>query len=181
MDLKNAESIWQLYAHLRTQYTPADRITFDPSLLFEELIGGPKIRTEQQQAQLREHWLSLRSQIWADGFFRFHKLEDTLPRWFCMANAATAVTILPDGVLTTCEIGCENMYYGDVRQGITRPEVLKAWRNCTDVRDKCKTCPYLPECTGFSLCEYEASDCRLNMEDTTAYRLAITVQKYEKN
>jgi len=170
MDLQNAESIAKLYDRLRAQYRPKDRITFDPALLFEQ----------QNDPRLRELWVALRRKIWQDGFIKMKPLKDALPRWRCIANSDAGVMILPDGTLTTCEAGCETMYYGDVRQGITDSERKKKWRNCTDIREKCKACPYLPECTGFALCPYEPVDCRRVMEDTTAYRLAITVQKYEK-
>lgn len=169
MDMQNAESIAKLYDHLRTQYRSTDRITFDPALLF----------AQQDNTQLREHWITLRRRIWEDGFIKMKPLGDGLPRWHCIANSDAGAMILPDGTLTTCEAGCEAMYYGDVRQGITNPERKKLWRSCTDIRDKCKTCPYLPECTGFSLCPYEPADCRRAMADTFAHRLAITIRKYE--
>ena len=89
--------------------------------------------------------------------------------------------ILPDGMLTTCEAGREEMYYGDVRQGITKPDIKKKWLDCSQIREKCKNCPYLPECTGFALCPYEPADCQRAMAATVALRLAATVKKYEKN
>lgn len=171
MDTENAESILMLYAHLRTQYRPTDRITFDPSLLF----------SEQNDPRLREKWVALRKRIWQDGFLKMKTLQSSLPRWRCIANSPADAMILPDGTLTTCEAGREEMYYGDVWQGVTKPEIKEKWRNTTDIREKCKTCPYLPECTGFAMCPYEPADCRAAMADTFAHRLAITVRKYEKS
>lgn len=170
MDMENAESVYALYDHLRTQYRATDRIMFDPALLFDK----------HSNPQLREQWVALRKKIWQDGFMKVPPLSNELPRWHCIANSSAGAMIQPDGILTTCEAGCSSMYYGNVRQGITDPKRKKLWRNCTDIREKCKTCPYLPECTGFSLCPYEAADCRRSMADTFAYRLVRTVQKYEE-
>ena len=97
-----------------------------------------------------------------------------------MANSPESVTILPDGTLSMCQTGCEEMYYGNVRDGITKPELVKKWRSCTDIREKCKTCPYLPECTGFALCPSQQSDCQIIMEDNFRFRLIKTIQTYEK-
>lgn len=179
MDPGNMDSLNALYDHLKTQYTPKDRIVFDPAILSEDWFEWSAGRTPEQQTQLRQSWLSLRQRIREDGFYRSKALLQNLPRWHCMANSPESVTILPDGTLSMCQTGCEGMYYGNVREGITKPELVKAWRVCTDIREKCKTCPYLPECTGFALCPSQQSDCREAMADTFAYRLAATIQKYE--
>ena len=171
MDIKNTDSIAKLYDHLRTQYSPTDRITFDPALLFDR----------QGDGSLREKWSALRNRIWQDGLCKMKPLENGLPRGHCLANNPTAAMILPDGMLTTCEAGREEMYYGDVRQGITKPDIKKKWLDCSQIREKCKNCPYLPECTGFALCPYEPVDCQRAMAATVAHRLAATVKKYEKN
>lgn len=178
MDLQNAENIHELYDALRTRYSSTEPIAFDPALLFEELIGGERTRTAQQQATLRESWLQLRQRIWEDGFCRVRPLLNGLPRWHCMANSPETAIVLPDGKLTVCDPGCESMYYGDVWQGVTHPELVSGWRRCTDLREKCRNCPYLPECTGFALCPYEVSDCRAQAEEDLRRRLAVTVAKY---
>lgn len=171
MDRENAHSIQTLCDDLKTQYCPADRIAFDPALLF----------AAQKDADLQKTFYALRQQLYREGFLKVKALGEDLPRNHCMANSATAVTILPDGTLTACDAGCETMYYGDIWQGITKPEVYKAWLSTKEIREKCRTCPYLPQCTGFALCPYENANCQAEMADILSHRLATTVRKYEKN
>ena len=171
MDRDNAASIQALCAELKAQYRPMDRIAFDPVLLF----------AAQKDADLQKTFYALRQQLYREGFLKVMALGEDLPRNHCIANSPTAVTILPDGTLTTCEAGREEMYYGDICQGVTKPELKEKWLVNTDVREKCKTCPYLPECTGFALCPYENANCQAEMADILSHRLATTVRKYEKN
>ena len=179
MDPGNAQSIRQLYQMLRTQFRPTDKVAFDPAILSESWFLWSADRTAEQQEVLRQDWLQLRSQIVEDGFYRAKKLHQQLPRWHCMANSPLSVTVLPDGTLSMCQTGCDAMYYGDVRRGITKPEIVKAWRDCTNIRDKCRNCPYLPECTGFAMCPSQQSDCRRGMEDVFRLRLEKTIREYE--
>ena len=103
MDRENAESIAKLYEYLKRQYRAADRIAFDPTLLF----------AAQDDPELRGKWIALQERLWQDGFFKMKLLGNGLPRWYCIANSATGVTILPDGTLSACEAGREEMYYGN--------------------------------------------------------------------
>jgi len=179
MDPGNVESLNALYDYLKTQYTPKDRIVFDPAILSEGWFEWSAGRTRAQQEQLREQWLQLRQRIWEDGFFRPKTLSKDLPRWHCMANSPQSVTILPDGTLSMCQTGCEEMYYGNVRDGITRPDLAEKWKDRLSIREKCKTCPFLPECTGFALCPSRQSDCRAAAADDFRLRLERTVRDYE--
>lgn len=179
MDPGNTESINTLYDHMKPQYTTGDRIVFDPAILSEGWFEWSAERSADQQAQLRNSWLQLRERIWKDGFFRPRVLSQDLPRWYCMANSSGSVTILPDGTLSMCQTGCEGMYYGNVRDGITKPEMVKKWKDRLNIREKCKACPYLPECTGFAMCPSEQTDCHVAAADKFRLRLARTVWDYE--
>lgn len=178
MDMGNYIDIARAYDRVSARYTPKDRIVFDPQMLRDGWFEKNLDRTGEQQL-LRENWKALREKIWHDGFYRVKPLSDGLPRWHCMANSTASTTILPDGTLSMCQTGCEGMYYGDVRSGITQPELVKKWQDRTVVREKCRTCPYLPECTAFTQCPAQQGDCRELMADTFRMRLATTVRSYE--
>lgn len=180
MDVDNIESIEQFYDWMKTRYTTADRIAFDPAILFEELLAWDANRSTAEQTRLRDAWLALRNRMLADGFYRPKPLENSLIRAHCMANSGTSVTVLPDGTLSFCQAGCEEGYYGDIYRGVTKPELVKKWRSCTDIREMCRNCPYLPQCTGFSQCPTQQSDCRRAMADIVNMRLYKTVKNYEE-
>lgn len=180
MDLDNAEDIAKVYEYLRTHYKPEDRIVVNTSMITESWFNWSIERSQQEKTQLREQWLALQKQMYDDGFYRPKKLSASLPRWHCVANGQYGVAILPDGVFSICQTGCEDWYYGDVWQGITKPELLKTWRENTNIREKCKQCPYLPECTGFAMCPVQRNDCRQEKADTLALRLDRTIKALEQ-
>lgn len=176
MDPGNAESINQVYDYMKARFTTKQRIRFDPATLMEQWFLWSADRTPQQQAQLRQQWQALRNRIAADGFSRAKPLQKTLPLHFCMANDPTCVTILPDGQLSLCQTGNEALYYGNVRQGITKLELLQQWHCSTHIRPKCKDCPWLPECTGFAMCTAQTTDCKENAEDRFRHKLRRTIE-----
>ena len=176
MDPDNTDSIEALYALLKTRFSPAERIAFDPALLAQKWFRWSAERTPQAQALLRERWQRLKQRICDDGYDRSKPLETGLPRFHCMANATTSVTILPNGKLSMCQTGNEALHYGDIWQGITKPELVQQWRCNTNIREQCRDCCWLPECTGFAMCPALETDCRKAMHSRFLCRLARTCQ-----
>jgi len=175
MDPGNIESIHQVYEYMKARFTTEQRILFDPATLMEQWFQWSAGRTPEQQAQLRQAWQALRTRIAEDGFSRAKPLSNSLPRHFCMANDPSCVTLLPDGNLSLCQTGNENLYYGDVWQGIAKPELLDQWRCNTTIRPKCSGCTWLPECTGFAMCTAQTTDCKENAEDRFRHKLRRTI------
>lgn len=180
MDPGNVDSIQEAYTYMKSRFSKEQRIVFDPAILAEKWFRWSADRTPQQQAALRQQWQALRGQIAADGFSRSKPLSQKLPRHHCMANAPASVTILPDGTLSMCQTGNKAMYYGDVWQGITKPELVAQWHGNADIRPDCRDCRWLPECTGFAMCPAQASDCKANAEDKFLYKLRKTIEDLDK-
>lgn len=79
---------------------------------------------------------------------------------FCAANNPNAVVIDPIGRLTSCETITPNtQFWGDITNGVTDDNEKNRWIEITPIKEKCKTCHFLPSCTTFSLCPNDYYDC----------------------
>ncbi len=77
----------------------------------------------------------------------------------CMADGGSVV-ITPDGGLYPCEHCPEVSRFGDVFQGVTNEEAWKAFGRADTTREKCRTCPFLPDCTSFASCPVQDTHCK---------------------
>ena len=77
----------------------------------------------------------------------------------CMVDANSAV-ICPDGSLYPCEHCPPEARYGDIFNGVTDEAARKAFCGVGPTREKCRKCPFLPECTSFSHCPIQDMHCR---------------------
>ena len=76
-----------------------------------------------------------------------------------MADSGNVV-IAPDGSLYPCDYCSPESCFGDIFHGVTDKKAKDTFCRVDTVRDKCRTCPFLPECTGFSNCPIQDSACR---------------------
>ena len=77
----------------------------------------------------------------------------------CMADGG-AVVIGPDGSLYACEHCPPESRFGDVFNGVTDEAAGQAFRRADRTREKCRRCPFLPECTSFASCPWKDTHCR---------------------
>ena len=81
----------------------------------------------------------------------------------CMAdNPEGNVVIAPTGELYPCTFCEPGTSFGNVTEGVTRPELLAAYMEVGEIPEKCRDCPFLPRCTPFSRCPVENYYCREN-------------------
>ena len=76
----------------------------------------------------------------------------------CIADSG--VVICPDGVLSPCEHLQQKAGFGDVWRGVTDESGRHEFCRVDRIREKCRSCPFLPDCTGFSGCPIHDSHCR---------------------
>ena len=89
------------------------------------------------------------------------------------------VTVYPDGGLYMCEQCIPNSRYGDVFNGITDFEAEIEFMRLDKFPDKCRTCPFLPDCTPFSSCPIKDRHCRelhMMMAEAEIERLVKTLE-----
>ena len=77
----------------------------------------------------------------------------------CMADGS-GVVIVPDGSLYPCEHCPAESLYGDIWHGTTNEAAKQAFCRVDQTREKCRTCPFLPNCTSFATCPAEDLHCR---------------------
>ena len=85
--------------------------------------------------------------------------------------------IAPGGELYTC-LHCEpGTSHGDIFRGTTRPDILRSFIEVGDVREKCRDCPILPECTPFSRCPNRNDYCKITRTESNIYILRQMVKE----
>lgn len=77
----------------------------------------------------------------------------------CMADSASVV-ITPDGGLYPCEHCPSEGRFGDIWNGVTDEGVRREFCRVDRTREKCRACPFLPNCTSFAACPIEVGFCR---------------------
>ena len=77
----------------------------------------------------------------------------------CMADSASVV-ICPDGVLSPCEHLQQSVGFGDVWHGTTDESARREFCRTDRIREKCRNCVFLPDCTVFASCPIQDSDCK---------------------
>lgn len=82
---------------------------------------------------------------------------------YCIADRGEVV-IAPDGKLYSCEHCLPDNGLGDIWHGITDENAMMEFCRMDRIRDKCRTCTFLPVCTPFANCPGKDSQCREVME-----------------
>ena len=77
----------------------------------------------------------------------------------CMADGS-GVVIAPDGSLYPCEHCPPESRFGDIWHGVTDEKSRYEFCRTDRTREKCRTCPFLPDCTSFASCPVQDRECR---------------------
>ena len=97
-----------------------------------------------------------------DAGFLFASLFSGKPGYkanHCMADGS-GVVIGPDGSLYPCEHCPPGSRFGDIWHGVTDENARYEFCRVDRTREKCRTCPFLPDCTSFASCPVQERECR---------------------
>ena len=97
----------------------------------------------------------------------------------CMADGGSVV-IAPEGSLYPCEHCPPKSRFGDIWHGTTDAAARKEFCRVDRTREKCKTCPFLPDCTNFATCPVQETHCREVRELMAIDALKQMVDKKEE-
>ena len=109
----------------------------------------------------------------------------SLKSHYCMVTAPECnVLIDSTGKLFACDAMPENMRYGDVKTGID-PEKWRKVASICDIREECRECVFLPQCTEFDRCPnrltydncYKQEKRKIESDLRFAYAVAIQNMK----
>ncbi len=153
VDEGNMERIPRFLEDLRTGVADKRRVSV-------YLIPLNAVRESEGALPLWNRVLAAKQSI-EDAGFRYSSVVH-LSRGFrtthCMADRGSTV-IAPDGSLYACEHCPPEARFGDIWHGVTDEAARKAFCRTDLIREKCRECPYLPLCTGFSACPVKDRDC----------------------
>ncbi|MBO4751094.1 MAG: radical SAM protein [Lachnospiraceae bacterium] len=107
-----------------------------------------------------EKALELEEQIRKAGFgtVPYHGGGIRLRIHHCMADKGSVV-IAPDGSLYSCEHCPEEARFGNIYDGVTDAAAKEAFCRTDRTREKCRKCPFLPDCTSFATCPVWDTHC----------------------
>lgn len=109
-------------------------------------VGAGSDELEEKVLELNEYLLHI-------GFGR-DRMDDLfhLKSHYCMVTAPECNTLIDaSGRLFACDAMPDNMHYGDVQNGIDSDAWGRVSAPCK-VRDECRRCVFLPQCTEFDRC-----------------------------
>ena len=93
----------------------------------------------------------------------------------CMADDGESIIIMPDGRLCLCEFICESSVVGDVLSGITKDNVIEAWKERLPEEDACLRCPFYPNCAQLRLCPLSSKGCNPSYREGNLMQLSFAI------
>ncbi|MBQ9393048.1 MAG: radical SAM protein [Oscillospiraceae bacterium] len=155
MDRNNADDLAQLLEELGARFAGREGLGVYPALLNNTTGCVAEFASEEQALERLE---ALRRRAAALGFARVRPLRRELRLQQCMADHDGSVVVLPDGRLLRCEHIDEGQVYGSIRDGVTDPARLAAWKE-TVRQSECDGCALDPLCRRLKNCPFSRTAC----------------------
>ena len=178
VDANNLESILELKEYIKARFGKYSNIFAYPTPLLDDWGGYKNLISAEKWQKLFEKCNEIN-----DGFeendmqIKAAPLVEDIPTFSCEANSRLAAIISPEGKLSICQNYNDELYYGDIWQGVTEKEKYEKWMHNGEPLEKCKTCPLLPQCTAFHLCPAGIKDCKSRKFNAFDKKLKVTYQK----
>ena len=156
VDEQNLEEIYQVIDYLKSEFTEEERKLMR---VYAHSLFGPTAEglndcpvgtgSDELEAKVQE----INNYIIGNGLFSIDISElFVLKSHYCMVTAPECnVLIDAQGQLFACDAMPENMRYGNVKNGISPEAWERVAEPCT-IREECKRCEFLPQCTEFDRC-----------------------------
>ena len=151
VDEKNWQNIPAFLEDFASKIADREHVSIHFALLFD-------CRKSSENLAMYQKILDFDSVIERYGF-QISEPEFAFRRVHCMADSGAEV-IGPDGRLFPCEHCPEEACYGDIWNGITKKAARMEFCRTDEILEKCRDCPFLPDCTGFRSCPNHEANCR---------------------
>ncbi len=176
VDTNNVDSILELKTYLQNRYGKYSCVQAYPAMIMDEWFGYANPISQEKRKKLFDKYVEIGHEVDEAGLQGSKGVSEKIPQARCMANNRTTAIISPDGKLFTCQSHDDAMSYGDVWNGITKPELYEKWTHNGEPMEKCKTCPLLPECTAFHLCPTGTKNCKSERFNSFDRKLKISYE-----
>lgn len=157
-DYNNIDEILHLNEYLKERLSGYETVYIYPAPIIDDWFGYSDSVSQEKKARMQEVAALIRDDVADEGMQVVSYVSENLPTVHCMANSTNWSVIAPDGRLFVCQAHCGELCYGDIRGGITNPELYEAWTHNAEPKPGCKKCPLLPQCTAFHLCPSSSSE-----------------------
>ncbi len=170
------ESIWDGVPQFLEDFSEGVAHKKNVKLYFSPL---DYVRSGPNAYALWEKILKARAQIQKAGFEPLMQYGPKLSFdvFHCMADGGSVV-IGPDGSLYPCDHCDPKTRFGDVFRGTTDEDARIEFCRTDRIREKCRGCTFLPNCTSFAACPVQDADCRRIRELYTVSLLKDSIDNH---
>lgn len=144
VDSRNLDNVWQLVEYLIKEFEGNRFLGIYPAMIFEEFFKWKSGEEDTSRKALRAQWVKMRDRLEEAHVMKTNAISRELRMSHCMSNGDSSAIINYDGKLFTCQNCQEEMSYGDIWRGNTKPEMYAQWTDNSRVRKKCIDCCFLP-------------------------------------
>lgn len=154
MDMYNEKDLYTLTDDLIKEFGKFQNFSISAQIIMEHDNIKHK-RSHEQNIELYK----IRDKMF-DYLERQNVLNISLPpsRVFlnrCMADNDSATTILPDGSLGKCATYTDDDKYGNIYCDLIDYNIINSYKKRKPVLEKCKDCPFFPNCIELEKCPSE--------------------------
>lgn len=142
MDAANALDLLELADELGRQFSGFQRFTTNARLLIDYLGNIHAFETAEQALDALK---TLNERLESLGIREHLRLRSELLLNACLADHAHSATVLPDGRLGRCEHFGDSQEVGSI-YGAWDAQKADAWKEPKPIEQRCRTCPFYPEC-----------------------------------
>lgn len=145
----NRENLYQLVDWLAERYAGYDKLKVYMHLLFET---DPQKLALAKRVQLTEEMCALERHCMEKGLLLVGTLSADIKTNCCMADAVSAVAILPNGKLVKCEHFTDDNIVGSIYDGITDHALVEKFMERDNSKEMCAGCVAYPRCVRLKMC-----------------------------
>ena len=149
MSQENADDLIKLVSWIPKRYSHADNLHIYPAIIFDK----NDIKSLSDRILLLDKYSQLSEFICEKKLSRYRLDGRPFKSNSCMADAANAVVITPDGDLQRCEHITENETFGNIWKGLVNKEIYNSWLENQPEISECKSCAFYTSCRPLKKCK----------------------------